>query len=233
MLKTVTERLDNLFRVTWQENGEIKFWTQAGWLEHLTTFPNGLCAKTCCRCPGVTISRFINCSNCLVVATTSFCFCPYSLQIMFTHIIFLDLHNPPVMFAATNRMEIFNLPISTEISPGGLFVITELWLFLLPPPLKYTNLLFLKEFSLQTFCFFSGHRTLYVGVRMPLGRQSHRHHRTHGQKHRRRMRGKGASQGEEGPEALAHGNTSGGRAGGRPQLGVPRDWGHVGQTSSR
>eukprot|EP00069_Balaena_mysticetus_P013022 bmy_07750T0 len=39
---------------------------------------------------------------------------------------------------------------------------------------------------------------------MPLGRQSHRHHRTHGQKHRRRGRGKGASQGEEGPEALAH-----------------------------
>ncbi|XP_049639320.1 electroneutral sodium bicarbonate exchanger 1 isoform X3 [Suncus etruscus] len=52
-----------------------------------------------------------------------------------------------------------------------------------------------------------GHRTLYVGVRMPLGRQSHRHHRSHGQKHRRRGRGKGASQGEEGPEALAHGNT--------------------------
>ncbi|XP_040833706.1 electroneutral sodium bicarbonate exchanger 1 [Ochotona curzoniae] len=39
---------------------------------------------------------------------------------------------------------------------------------------------------------------------MPLGRQSHRHHRTHGQKHRRRARGKGASQGEEGLEALAH-----------------------------
>ncbi|KAF6121791.1 solute carrier family 4 member 8 [Phyllostomus discolor] len=54
-----------------------------------------------------------------------------------------------------------------------------------------------------------GHRTLYVGVRMPLGRQSHRHHRTHGQKHRRRGRGKGASQGEEGPEALAHGTTLG------------------------
>ncbi|XP_008564366.1 PREDICTED: electroneutral sodium bicarbonate exchanger 1 isoform X3 [Galeopterus variegatus] len=50
-----------------------------------------------------------------------------------------------------------------------------------------------------------GHRTLYVGVRMPLGRQSHRHHRTHGQKHRRRGRGKGTSQGEDdGLEALAH-----------------------------
>ncbi|XP_073939507.1 electroneutral sodium bicarbonate exchanger 1 isoform X1 [Castor canadensis] len=49
-----------------------------------------------------------------------------------------------------------------------------------------------------------GHRTLYVGVRMPLGRQSHRHHRTHGQKHRRRGRGKGASQGEDGLESLAH-----------------------------
>uniref|UniRef100_A0A8C4LGY6 Anion exchange protein n=1 Tax=Equus asinus asinus TaxID=83772 RepID=A0A8C4LGY6_EQUAS len=38
-----------------------------------------------------------------------------------------------------------------------------------------------------------GHRTLYVGVRMPLGRQSHRHHRAHGQKHRRRGRGEAGS----------------------------------------
>ena len=53
---------------------------------------------------------------------------------------------------------------------------------------------------------------------MPLGRQSHRHHRTHGQKHRRRGgRGKGASQGEEGLEALAHGNTLEG--GQRPIVG--------------
>ncbi|KAJ7317767.1 hypothetical protein JRQ81_003929 [Phrynocephalus forsythii] len=35
-----------------------------------------------------------------------------------------------------------------------------------------------------------GHRTLYVGVRMPLVRSSHRHHRTHGQKHRKRDRAK-------------------------------------------
>ncbi|XP_063149036.1 electroneutral sodium bicarbonate exchanger 1 [Candoia aspera] len=31
-----------------------------------------------------------------------------------------------------------------------------------------------------------GHRTLYVGVRMPLVRQGHRHHRTHDPKHRKR-----------------------------------------------
>uniref|UniRef100_A0A803V913 Anion exchange protein n=1 Tax=Ficedula albicollis TaxID=59894 RepID=A0A803V913_FICAL len=37
-----------------------------------------------------------------------------------------------------------------------------------------------------------GHRTLYVGVRMPLVRQSHRHHRAHGQRHRRRERQKDA-----------------------------------------
>ncbi|XP_069509506.1 electroneutral sodium bicarbonate exchanger 1 [Ambystoma mexicanum] len=42
-----------------------------------------------------------------------------------------------------------------------------------------------------------GHRTLYVGVRMPLGRQSHRHHRTHGQKHKKRDRMKGAIQEED------------------------------------
>ncbi|XP_038608462.1 electroneutral sodium bicarbonate exchanger 1 isoform X1 [Tachyglossus aculeatus] len=49
-----------------------------------------------------------------------------------------------------------------------------------------------------------GHRTLYVGVRMPVGRQSRRHHRPHGQKHRRRARGKGAAQGDDGQEPLAH-----------------------------
>uniref|UniRef100_A0A674IAJ8 Solute carrier family 4 member 8 n=1 Tax=Terrapene triunguis TaxID=2587831 RepID=A0A674IAJ8_9SAUR len=42
-----------------------------------------------------------------------------------------------------------------------------------------------------------GHRTLYVGVRMPLMRQSHRHHRNHGQKHRKRDRAKGAIQEDE------------------------------------
>eukprot|EP00062_Callorhinchus_milii_P024117 gi/632983677/ref/XP_007908764.1/ PREDICTED: electroneutral sodium bicarbonate exchanger 1 isoform X1 [Callorhinchus milii] len=41
-----------------------------------------------------------------------------------------------------------------------------------------------------------GHRTLYVGVRMPLGRQSHRHHRTHGSKHKKRDRMKGTVQEE-------------------------------------
>lgn len=49
-----------------------------------------------------------------------------------------------------------------------------------------------------------GHRTLYVGVRMPLGRQSHRHHRTHGQKHRKRDRMKGVIQEEGHDESLAH-----------------------------
>ncbi|XP_076870676.1 electroneutral sodium bicarbonate exchanger 1 isoform X2 [Brachyhypopomus gauderio] len=33
-----------------------------------------------------------------------------------------------------------------------------------------------------------GHRTLFVGVRMPLDRQSHRHHRPHSSKHRKRER---------------------------------------------
>ncbi|XP_023655355.1 electroneutral sodium bicarbonate exchanger 1 isoform X2 [Paramormyrops kingsleyae] len=33
-----------------------------------------------------------------------------------------------------------------------------------------------------------GHRTLFVGVRMPLARQSHRHHRPHSSRHRKRDR---------------------------------------------
>nr|XP_026654805.1 electroneutral sodium bicarbonate exchanger 1 [Zonotrichia albicollis] len=43
-----------------------------------------------------------------------------------------------------------------------------------------------------------GHRTLYVGVRMPLVRQSHRHHRAHSQKHRKREREKDAVPAEQG-----------------------------------
>lgn len=45
---------------------------------------------------------------------------------------------------------------------------------------------------------FPGHRTLYVGVRMPLVRQSHRHHRAHSQKHRKREREKDAVPTEQG-----------------------------------
>ncbi|CAM9936726.1 unnamed protein product [Bubo scandiacus] len=43
-----------------------------------------------------------------------------------------------------------------------------------------------------------GHRTLYVGVRMPLVRQSHRHHRPHSQKHRKRDREKDSAPTEPG-----------------------------------
>ncbi|NXW52245.1 S4A8 protein, partial [Nyctiprogne leucopyga] len=43
-----------------------------------------------------------------------------------------------------------------------------------------------------------GHRTLYVGVRMPLVRQSHRHHRPHSQKHRKREREKDSAPAEQG-----------------------------------
>ncbi|KAM6364867.1 electroneutral sodium bicarbonate exchanger 1 isoform 3-T3 [Pluvialis apricaria] len=43
-----------------------------------------------------------------------------------------------------------------------------------------------------------GHRTLYVGVRMPLVRQSHRHHRPHSQKHRKKEREKDSAPTEQG-----------------------------------
>ncbi|XP_040549751.1 electroneutral sodium bicarbonate exchanger 1 isoform X6 [Gallus gallus] len=43
-----------------------------------------------------------------------------------------------------------------------------------------------------------GHRTLYVGVQMPLVRQSHRHHRPRSQKHRKRERAKEAAPEEQG-----------------------------------
>lgn len=46
-----------------------------------------------------------------------------------------------------------------------------------------------------------GHRTLYIGVHVPLGRRSHRRHRHHGHRHRKRSRERdsGTEDGRESP----------------------------------
>ncbi|XP_016104294.1 sodium-driven chloride bicarbonate exchanger-like [Sinocyclocheilus grahami] len=46
-----------------------------------------------------------------------------------------------------------------------------------------------------------GHRTLYIGVHVPLGRRSHRRHRHHGHRHRKRSRERdsGVEDGHESP----------------------------------
>ena len=46
-----------------------------------------------------------------------------------------------------------------------------------------------------------GHRTLYIGVHVPLGRKSHRRHRHHGHRHRKRSkeRDSGVDDGHESP----------------------------------
>ncbi|XP_074878109.1 electroneutral sodium bicarbonate exchanger 1-like [Buteo buteo] len=49
-----------------------------------------------------------------------------------------------------------------------------------------------------------GHRTLYVGARMPLVRQSHRHHRRHSQKHREGEREKDSAPMEQGYHCKSH-----------------------------
>lgn len=48
---------------------------------------------------------------------------------------------------------------------------------------------------------FPGHRTLYIGVHVPLGRRSHRRHRHHGHRHRKRSkeRDSTADDGRESP----------------------------------
>ncbi|KAI1891187.1 hypothetical protein AGOR_G00162370 [Albula goreensis] len=46
-----------------------------------------------------------------------------------------------------------------------------------------------------------GHRTLFVGVRMPLSRQTHRHHRPHSSRCRKRDRTRGSIPQDEGPAA--------------------------------
>ncbi|NXL95908.1 S4A8 protein, partial [Alectura lathami] len=58
-----------------------------------------------------------------------------------------------------------------------------------------------------------GHRTLYVGVQMPLVRQSHRHHRPRSQRHRKRERAKGAAPEEQGCHCERGARGLGGSAG--------------------
>lgn len=64
---------------------------------------------------------------------------------------------------------------------------------------------FYQKKCLKITFFFSlllpGHRTLYIGVHVPLGRRSHRRHRHHGHRHRKRSkeRDSTADDGRESP----------------------------------
>uniref|UniRef100_A0A8C5I3S1 Anion exchange protein n=1 Tax=Gouania willdenowi TaxID=441366 RepID=A0A8C5I3S1_GOUWI len=51
-----------------------------------------------------------------------------------------------------------------------------------------------------------GHRTLYIGVHVPLGRRSHRRHRHHGHRHRKRSKERDSSA-DDGRESPSHTNT--------------------------
>ncbi|XP_074482895.1 sodium-driven chloride bicarbonate exchanger-like isoform X5 [Sebastes fasciatus] len=51
-----------------------------------------------------------------------------------------------------------------------------------------------------------GHRTLYIGVHVPLGRRSHRRHRHHGHKHRKRSKERDSSA-DDGRESPSHTDT--------------------------
>lgn len=51
--------------------------------------------------------------------------------------------------------------------------------------------------------FSSGHRTLYIGVHVPLGRRSHRRHRHHGHRHRKRSKERDSSA-DDGRESPSH-----------------------------
>ncbi|KAK1805800.1 hypothetical protein P4O66_012789, partial [Electrophorus voltai] len=56
-------------------------------------------------------------------------------------------------------------------------------------------------FQLTLWFCLVGHRTLYIGVHVPLGRRSHRRHRHHGHRHRKRSRERdsGTEDGRESP----------------------------------
>ncbi|KAL6115525.1 sodium-driven chloride bicarbonate exchanger-like isoform X1 [Pungitius pungitius] len=51
-----------------------------------------------------------------------------------------------------------------------------------------------------------GHRTLYIGVHVPLGRRSHRRHRHHGHKHRKRSKERDSTT-DDGRESPSHTDT--------------------------
>ncbi|XP_057676914.1 sodium-driven chloride bicarbonate exchanger-like isoform X1 [Corythoichthys intestinalis] len=51
-----------------------------------------------------------------------------------------------------------------------------------------------------------GHRTLYIGVHVPLGRRSHRRHRHHGHRHRKRSKERDSTA-DDGRESPSHTNT--------------------------
>ncbi|XP_056883163.1 sodium-driven chloride bicarbonate exchanger-like isoform X1 [Takifugu flavidus] len=51
-----------------------------------------------------------------------------------------------------------------------------------------------------------GHRTLYIGVHVPLGRRSHRRHRHHGHRHRKRSKERDSTA-EDGRESPSHTDT--------------------------
>ncbi|KAM6958213.1 sodium-driven chloride bicarbonate exchanger-like isoform 1-T5 [Tautogolabrus adspersus] len=51
-----------------------------------------------------------------------------------------------------------------------------------------------------------GHRTLYIGVHVPLGRRSHRRHRHHGHRHRKRSKERDSSA-DDGRESPSHTDT--------------------------
>lgn len=48
-----------------------------------------------------------------------------------------------------------------------------------------------------------GHRTLYIGVHVPLGRRSHRRHRHHGHRHRKRSKERDSTA-DDGRESPSH-----------------------------
>uniref|UniRef100_A0AAQ5Z600 Anion exchange protein n=1 Tax=Amphiprion ocellaris TaxID=80972 RepID=A0AAQ5Z600_AMPOC len=56
-----------------------------------------------------------------------------------------------------------------------------------------------KESRLKRYCFFlsPGHRAVYVGVHVPLGRESKRRHRHRGHKHHRKKKEKDSEEGKE------------------------------------
>lgn len=61
----------------------------------------------------------------------------------------------------------------------------------------------MKDKTWSSSVLLPGHRTLYIGVHVPLGRRSHRRHRHHGHRHRKRSKERDSSA-DDGHESPSH-----------------------------
>ncbi len=140
----------------------------------------------------------------LVLVDSAFIFSVY------VSIIFLLMHWNVAQEMLTPEIDLLRqLIIHLLCLEHCLYVVFDLFFFLSIMDLKrtFSHMQYRTEYGNKAFLFI-GHRAVYVGVHVPLGRQSRRRHRTRGHKHHRKRRDRGSER-EDGRESPAYGKNKG------------------------